>query len=109
MKHYTNKEDELIIKTNGTLVSFTNYNSKSYRFEATTEDFGIIEGFVAKSLDLELESKVGKLMAFGCPRDILNGTDPTLETPEPTNWLWSISKGTADTITDSMLDAINAL
>lgn len=107
MKHFINKDKELIIKTNGHILTLEDYSAKSIRFSAQTKDFGIIEGFVATSLDMNLAE--GQPRAFSCPRDILNGTDDSLTTAEPTNWLWSISRGMSDDISEDLLTALNDL
>lgn len=107
MKNYLSKSNELFITTKGQITAFSDYNAKSYRFEATTEDFEDISGYVAKSLDPDLT--VGRKATFTCKRDILNGTDESLTTKERTNFLWSIGYSRASDISDSMLDAINAL
>lgn len=109
------KDSEKYVSTKCTIETFDDYikngkATKSYRFTGTAVIGGLecdVAGFIAKSLGQEYEP--GQKVSITCKGSILDGTDPSLEEAKPCNWLWSISRGGADDLQQSQLDAIKAL
>lgn len=111
MKLFKNKDQEQFVSTKAIITEFSDYNDKSYRFVATGMVLGVetsLSGFFAKSLGREYAE--GEQVTVTVKAAILDGSDPSLENPGiPCNYLWSISRGGADDISDSQLAALKAL
>lgn len=110
MKTFVNKDGEQYVTTKAVIESFTDNSELSYRFTATADLNGDtdIAGYFAKSLGREYTQ--GDMVNVSCKASILLGTDPSLENPGvPCNYLWSISRGGADDLSDDQISAIKAL
>ena len=102
------KDGVQMVTVKGQITDVAEYKTgKSLRFDAKTDDLDDISGFIATSLEVDLV--IGATHTFSCEMDILLGTADSLKVKEPTNWLWSISRGSASPLTDQMLTAIRAL
>ena len=108
MNTYVNKNGELIVTTNGKLVTLEDYNDKSLHFVANSPEFGIIEGWIAKSLDSSATLEEGQERQFTCPRDVLSGADPQ-RNGVPANFLWSVAIGRSTPISAELLAQLAAL